>query len=390
MQEKEYSIAVLGSTGSVGTQALDVARQMNMRVTLLSGHTSVTALEEQIRAFSPKYCAVTDEASARDLRTRVADTDTEILSGVEGLLYGIHEDRSPTVVNSILGEAGLRPTLAVLEDGKRLALANKESLVIAGDIVNASARLHNSLILPVDSEHSAIFQSLSGGKPEEVRRILLTASGGPFFGYTEDRLKTVTLADTLRHPTWNMGKKITVDSATLMNKGFEVIEAVHLFSLRPEQVTVVVHRESIIHSAVEYVDNTVIAELSSPDMRSCVQYAVTYPDRAPAVTEQLDLFRVGTLSFYPPDEAAFPLLPLAFRAIKAGGAVPATLNAANEIAVSAFLQENIAFYQISEAVQRTTDRLLSDAKQAKSLDEILFYDREARKLTEEYIRHFTH
>ncbi len=376
------NIAVLGSTGSVGTQALDVASQMGLCASLISGHRSVTLLEEQIRRFHPALCAVTDPSAARDLAVRVKDTSTRILSGEAGLLSAIAEAPAETVVNSILGEAGLRPSLAVLTAGKRLALANKESMVIAGDIVNATARRYGAEILPVDSEHSAIFQSLAGGKREEVRRILLTASGGPFFGYTAEQLRKVTLKDTLAHPTWKMGKKITVDSATMMNKGFEVIEAMHLFGLRPEQIDVVVHRESIIHSAVEYIDNTVIAEMSMPDMRSCVQYAVTYPDRAPAVTERLDLFRVGSLSFYPPDAASFPCLPLAFRAAAAGGAVPATVNAANEVVVAAFLQEKIPFYRIAELVTEVVDSLSSRAKDAKTLDEIIAFDREARRLAE--------
>ncbi len=374
------NVAVLGSTGSVGTQALDVAAQMGLRVSLLSGNTSVSLLEEQIRRFSPDVCAVTDPASAKDLAIRIKDTHTRVLSGEAGLLSAIAESKAETVVNSILGEAGLRPTLATLEAGKRLALANKESLVIAGDIVNAVSRKHRAEILPVDSEHSAIFQSLLGGKREEVRRILLTGSGGPFFGYTKEELRRVTLRDALAHPTWKMGKKITVDSATLMNKGFEVIEALHLFGLRPEQIEVVVHRESIIHSAVEYIDNTVIAEMSLPAMRSCVQYAVTYPDRAPAVTERLDIFRVGSLSFYKPDTETFPCLALAFRAAAAGGAVPSTVNAAKEVIVAAFLAERIPFYRIAELVSEVTERLLPKAKEAKTLDEILAFDREARTL----------
>lgn len=379
------SVAILGSTGSVGMQAIDVALKNNIAVDMIAARSSVGKLEEQIRLLSPRVCAVTDEGAANDLRIRVKDTNTKIYAGDEGLIAAIHETEAPVAINAIIGEAGLLPTLAVIKAGKRLALSNKESLVIAGDIVMREARESSTEIIPVDSEHSAIFQTLLAGKTSEVRRILLTASGGPFFGYTREQLSRVTLQDTLRHPTWKMGKKITVDCATMMNKGFEVIEAAHLFSLPPEAVEVVVHRESIIHSAVEYIDNTVIAQMGTPDMRACVQYALTYPLRTEGVTEPLDLFSVGKLSFYRPDTEAFPLLSLAYTALSEGGAVPAVMNAANEVAVAAFLSERISFTDVSDIVYDLTMDLRSQAKKMTSLEEILSYDRIARSLAEERI-----
>ncbi len=371
------AVAVLGSTGSVGRQALDVCEKHGLYVDLLTANASVDVLEEQIRRFRPRLCAVGREDAARDLAVRVADTDTCIFSGEEGILDAIRESEAETYVNAILGEAGLLPTLAVIDTGRRLALSNKESLVVAGEIVMARARERGCELIPVDSEHSAIFQCLSAGNAKEVKRLLLTASGGPFFGYTREQLATVTAADTLRHPTWQMGAKITVDSATLMNKGFEVIEAVHLFGVSPDRVRVLVHRESIIHSAVEYIDNTVIAELSRPDMRACIQHAITYPARMEGCMGELDLFEVGSLTFRKPDGEAFPLLPLALDAIGRGGAMPAVVNAANEVAVAAFLCGEISFLGISDLVSGTYDRLTHCAGE-HTLEGIIAADREAR------------
>ncbi len=373
------SVAVLGSTGSVGRQALEVCEKHGLRVDLVTANASVDLLEEQIRKFSPRLCAVGNEDAARDLRTRVADTHTRIYAGEEGILDAIRESDAETYVNAILGEAGLLPTLAVIDTGRRLALSNKESLVVAGEIVMARAQERECELIPVDSEHSAIFQCLSAGEKKEVKRLWLTASGGPFFGYTREQLTTVTAADTLRHPTWQMGAKITVDSATLMNKGFEVIEAVHLFGVTPDQIRVLVHRESIIHSAVEYIDNTVIAELSRPDMRACIQHAITYPARTEGCMGELNLFEVGSLTFHEPDGAAFPLLPLALDAIGRGGAMPAVVNAANEIAVAAFLAGKTTFLGISDIVMGTYDRL-GHASDIHTLDGIIAADREAREV----------
>lgn len=374
---KTASVAVLGSSGSVGTQALDVCEKLGLRVDALTGGRNDQLLEEQIRRFRPRFCAMADADAARALRTRVRDTDTKIFEGEEGILALIGETDAKTAVNSILGLAGLAPTLAAARRGMRIATANKESIVAAGDLVNAAVRENGAELIPVDSEHSAIFQCLHCGTHGEVKRILLTASGGPFFGYTKEQLDRVTRADALRHPTWKMGAKITVDSATLMNKGLEVIEAVRLFGVAPAQITVVVHRESIIHSAVEYIDNAVIAELSHPDMRECVQYALTYPHRVPAVIEPLDLLKVGTLTFKRPDTETFPLLALAFRAIETGGLMPAVLSAANEAAVSLFLADKIRFAEIAAVVERAMDGF--NNKSDFTVEDVFSADREARK-----------
>ena len=351
------TIAVLGATGSVGTQALDVARSRGYRVDYISANRATADMEKYAREFRPKYVAMADAESARALKCALADTDVTVLPGESGVLEGIALTEASVIVNSIIGEAGLKPTLAVIDSGKRLALANKESLVIAGEIVMSRARARGVEILPVDSEHSAIYQSLKSGKGSEIKRILLTASGGPFFGKSREELSKVTLADTLAHPTWKMGKKITVDSATLMNKGFEIIEAAHLFGTPADKIQVLIHRESILHSAVEYIDNTVIGELSVPDMRMCVQYAVDYPDRCPTSSAELDLFSVGALTFRTPDTEAFPLLALAKRAMTDGGAMPAIVNAADEVAVAAFLEEKLSFLGISEVVIKTYERM---------------------------------
>lgn len=380
----QKTIAVLGSTGSVGTQSLDVARAGNMKVDYISGNSNLRLLEEQIREFHPRYCAVADEKNAKLLALSVADTDTKILSGADGVCEGIFLSGAEAVVNSILGEAGLAPTLAVIESGKRLALSNKESLVIAGDIVMAKVKEKHTQIIPVDSEHSAIFQSLVGNSNREIKKILLTASGGPFFGKDKDFLRGVMKSDVLAHPTWKMGAKITVDSATMMNKGFEVIEAAHLFSVKAEQIQVLVHRESILHSAVEYIDNAVIAQLGTPDMRLCVQYALTYPERAQSPVRELDLFELGALTFARPDTQTFSLLSLAYRALEDKGAMGAVINASNEVAVAAHLSDALPFYRISELVAQCYEQM-SYAKKYTSLEDIIASDREARRITQSLI-----
>ena len=378
------TIAILGATGSVGLQALDVARKREYRVDFMSAGANVESAERVAREFHPRAVAMASDDAARDLKLRLSDTDIKVLSGSEGILSGIAESEAVTVVNSILGEAGLLPSLAVIENKKRLALANKESLVIAGDVVMKRARECGVEIIPVDSEHSAIFQSLKSGKPTEVKRLLLTASGGPFFGKTKEELSRVTLFDTLAHPTWKMGKKITVDSATLMNKGFEIVEAAHLFGIGADRIRVLVHRESILHSAVEYVDNSVIGEFSVPDMRMCVQYAVDYPNRELSVADELDLVKLGKLTFSDPDTEAFPLLDLAKRAHSLGGGMCAVMNAADEVAVEAFLAERIGFADISETVLYTFDKMLA-AKESTTLDAIIEADRAAREIANERV-----
>ena len=383
------NMIVLGSTGSVGRQAIDVARQLNIKVDAISAHKDSVSVEAQARALNVKACAMSDEMAAKDLKNRLADTDIKVYAKSEGICDMISETgcdnpAGQVVENSILGEAGLKPTMATLESGKKLALANKESLVVGGEIVMRAAKKSGHEILPVDSEHCAIYQCLRSGNKKEIKNIILTASGGPFFGYSKQMLEDVTLEKTLAHPTWNMGAKITVDSATLMNKGFEVIEAVHLFGVRPNQVKVVVHRESIIHSAVEYIDNSVIAQMSVPDMRHCVQYALSHPQRTYATTEELDLFSIGKLTFAKPDMDTFVLLGKAFEVIEKGGALPAVLNAANEEAVAAFLQKKLSFCNIAEVVCNTVDEL-ADVSSVHELDDILRASAYARSVALQHI-----
>ena len=379
------NIVILGASGSVGRQAQDVARARGYKIDALSVGKNVAEAERAAREFNPRVVAVADEAAAADLKLRLADTEIKVTSGKQGICDMIAESTAETVVNAILGEAGLAPTLAAIDSGKRLALSNKESLVIAGEVVMRRATERGCEIIPVDSEHSAIFQSLKSGKNEEIRRIILTASGGPFYGRSAEELKSVTLEQTLAHPTWKMGKKITVDSATLMNKGFEVIEAAHLFSVKENQIEVVIHRESILHSAVEYIDNAIIGEFSLPDMRSCVQYAVDYPDRISGVGEPLDLFSLGKMTFARPDYDAFPLLSLAKRALSDGGAMGAVLNAADEIAVAAFLKGQIGFSDISRTVIAVYEKM-TDYKREISLEAISEADSQARLIAKELIK----
>ena len=377
------TVAILGATGSVGLQALDVAREAKYNIDFISAGHNAPLAERIARQFRPTAVAMADLRAANELKFRLKDTSIRVLAGQEGICHGVSESSADTVVNAILGSAGLLPTLSVIDSGKRLALANKESLVIAGDIVMSRARERGVEIIPVDSEHSAIFQSLHCGRRSEIRRLILTASGGPFYGRTREQLANITPAETLDHPTWKMGKKITVDSATLMNKGFEIIEAAHLFSVSPDRIEVVIHRESILHSAVEYVDNSIIGEFSLPDMRMCVQYAVDYPDRREGVGAPLDLVSLGRMTFARPDTAAFPLMDMARRAFFAGGGCPAVLNAADEIAVDAFLNGRIGFNDIARVVISTYE-MMGGAKYARTVKEILESDEEARRIAKQY------
>ena len=371
-------IMILGATGSVGRQAIDVAKKQGIKVTALAAGKSWEQVAADARALRVTAAAMSDEQAAAALSLALADTPIRVYSGEEGILEMIAADTEATfAVNAILGCAGLRPSLAVLSAGKNLALANKESLVVAGELVMGLAREKGLAVTPVDSEHSAIFQALRAGAEREIKRLILTASGGPFFGKKRTELKNITVADTLAHPTWQMGAKITVDSATLMNKGFEVIEAAHLFGIPADRVDVVVHRESIIHSMVEYIDNSVIAQMSVPDMRLPVQYALTAPTRTEAVIAPLDLVKIGKLTFAEPDTESFPLLAAARRAYLAGGAVGAVLNAANEVAVAAFLAEELSFLGISDTVLAVLEEM-PHARDAHTLDEILAIDSEAR------------
>lgn len=373
MNEKKH-VTVLGSTGSIGMQTLDVAEFSHCSVDALAFGRNIERGEEQIRKFKPKYVAVGDEKASRLLRVAVADTNTKIIDGEDCVCKMLSELHSDVCINAISGFAGLRPTLQAIRQFPRIGLANKETIVAAGGIVKKTAAENRSEIIPVDSEHSAIFQCLRGNSRNRIRRILLTCSGGPFFGATPERLKNATVAEALGHPTWNMGAKITVDSATLMNKGLELIEAMHLFDVSPDRIEIVIHRESIVHSMVEYHDRAIIAQLGASDMRIPIQYAITYPERLESPGEPLDFFKIGKLTFYEPDRNTFPLLALAEKTARSGGILPCVMNAANEEAVSLFLKEKITFSEISELVCETVeqyrnipDPTLSDIEEANIL-----------------------
>lgn len=376
------SITLLGSTGSIGVQALDVAAFHGMNIEALCFGSNIKLGEAQVRKFSPRFCAVFDEKAALDLKTRIADTETEIFCGTDGICEMTEAAGSDICLNAISGFAGLLPTMSAVKSCRRIALANKETLVAAGDIVMGAAKEHGCEIVPVDSEHSAIFQCLQAGKRDEVKRLILTCSGGAFFGYTKEKLATVTREQALGHPTWNMGAKITIDCATLMNKGLELIEAMHLFSVPASKTDIVIHRESIIHSMVEYIDNTVMAQLGSHDMRLPIQYALTYPDRAEAAGERLDLVGLGRLSFFSPDYETFPLLGLARRMAEAGGNMPCVMNAANEEAVGFFLSGRILFSEIPELVMRVCEETARIEK--PSLSDIIEENMRAHALTANY------
>ena len=352
------NIAILGSTGSIGTQTLDIIRkQPGLKVTALSAGRNTKLLEEQIREFHPGLVSVQDEDSAKNLRVRIADLDTKVVSGMDGLLAVATEPASELLVTAIVGMIGLRPTVAAIKAGKNIALANKETLVTAGHIIMPLAKEFGVSILPVDSEHSAIFQCLQGESMNPIDKILLTASGGPFRGRKTEELRQMKAADALKHPNWSMGKKITVDSATLVNKGLEMIEAGWLFSVGADQIEVVVHPQSIIHSAVQYADGAVIAQLGIPDMHLPIQYALFYPERKPLPQEKLDLFALGSLTFERPDEETFRGLALARKAMKTGGNLPTVLNAANERAVALFLQDRIPFLKIAEIIEESMENI---------------------------------
>lgn len=371
-------IALLGATGSIGRQTLEVARELGLTVAALTAHTNIGLLERQARQFRPRLAAVYDAAAAAVLRDRLSDTDIEVLAGEEGLLAAATLAEADTLVTAVMGSVGLAPTLAAIRQGKRIALANKETLVCAGELVMSAAAEYGAEIIPVDSEHSAVFQCLQGCRDRgEVRRILLTCSGGPFYGKTHDQLEHVTAADALRHPNWHMGAKITIDSATLMNKGLEVIEAMRLYALPVEQVQPVIHRQSIVHSLVEFRDGALLAQLGTPDMKLPIRYALTYPYRAETPDAPLDLLQCGALTFAAPDEDAFPCLRLARQCGKTGGTSCAILNGANEAAVALFLRGDIGFNDIHRCVERALSRLA--VKYQPSLADILEADRAARQ-----------
>ncbi|OUQ80621.1 1-deoxy-D-xylulose-5-phosphate reductoisomerase [Flavonifractor sp. An100] len=371
-------ISILGSTGSIGRQSLEVIASCGMEVAALTANASVERLEAQARQFHPELAVLVDEKAAADLKVRLADISVRVASGMEGLLEAAAISSADTVITAVVGMVGLRPTLAAIREGKRIALANKETLVCAGSLVLEEARDYAAEILPVDSEHSALFQSLEGNRDRgEVKRLILTCSGGPFYGKKAPELEHVTREDALRHPNWSMGAKITVDSATLMNKGLEFIEAMHLYQMPPEKISVLIHRESIIHSLVEYCDNAVIAQLGAPDMRLPIQYALTWPKRVPGPADPLDLWNCGALTFGSPDLETFRCLALAMEAAKTGGTAGAILNGANEAAVGLFLAGKIRFLEIGEKVARAMESV--PVVQQPTLMDVLEADRAARE-----------
>ena len=370
------NLVILGSTGSIGTQALEVAQQAGYRVVGLAAARQVDLLEKQIRTFAPEMVAMYDEKAANELRERVSDLPVQVLSGMDGLCTLAAMPQADMVLNSVVGMVGLRPTLAAVEAGHDVALANKETLVAGGAFVMDAVRRAGVKLLPVDSEHSAIFQCLQGCPPERrLQRLILTASGGPFFGRSREQLEGVSLADALNHPNWSMGQKITIDSATMMNKGLELIEAAWLFDMPPEKIDIVVHRESIIHSLVEYDDNAVLAQLGTPDMRVPIQYALTYPDRLPCPAKQLRLEDWKNLTFYAPDDEAFPAMNL-------GGLYPAALNAANEVAVGAFIAGKIGFSDITRLAAKALEQELPTPT---SVEDVFAADEMVRRQTREAI-----
>ena len=371
------SISILGSTGSIGRQTLDVAQKLDLTVTALTAKKNVELMEQQARQFKPRLAVMTDPAAARALRLRLADTTTTVLSGEEALCEAATAPEAEAVVTAVMGMVGLKPTLAAIGEKKRIALANKETLVCAGELVMAEAARCGAEIVPVDSEHSAIFQCLQGCRDrEEIKRLILTCSGGPFFGKKREELRAVTREDALRHPNWSMGAKITVDSATLMNKGLEVIEAMRLYRLPLSQVDVVIHRQSIVHSLVEFRDGAVLAQLGTPDMRLPIRYALTWPARCESREPPLDLLSCPPLTFDRPDPEAFPCLRLALEAAREGGTACAVLNAANEEAVARFLAGTIRFLEIPELVARVRQQVKTVP--AADLAAVLEADRAAR------------
>ncbi len=372
------NLCILGSTGSIGTQALDVVRKLGIKISALTAATDVNTIEAQVREFRPELAVMFDENSAKDLKSRIADTSTKVKSGMDGLMEAAVISSADTVLNSVVGMVGLQPTLAAINAGKNIALANKETLVTGGKLVMDAVAKNNVSMYPVDSEHSAIFQCLQGmNDKKELKKIILTASGGPFFGKSAKELENVTVEQALNHPNWSMGRKITIDSATMMNKGLEVIEAKWLFDVDVDNIEVVVHRESIIHSMTEFADNSVIAQLGVADMRIPIQYAITYPCRLPSPVSELSLTDIGTLTFAKPDFDTFVCLSQCIRAIKQGELAPVAANGANEAAVELFLNNKISFLQIGELVKGAVDSV--SLNKITSVSDILDADKAARE-----------
>lgn len=374
-------IAVLGSTGSIGTQTLAIVReQKDLKIAALAAGSNIVVLEQQMREFLPGLVCVWDEKKAEELKVKTADLQIKIVSGIDGLIEAAICPESEILVTAIVGMLGIKPTIAAIRAGKTIALANKETLVTAGHLIMPLAKEYHVPILPVDSEHSAIFQSLQGESGNRIAKILLTASGGPFRGRKTEQLKEIQVEDALRHPNWSMGKKITIDSSTLVNKGLEVMEAKWLFGVDLEQIQVVIHPQSVIHSAVEYEDGAVIAQMGTPDMRLPIQYALYYPERRKLSGERLDLFRLGQLTFEEPDTETFRGLALAYDAMKKGGNIPTVFNAANEKAVAMFLEQKIRYPEITEIIEACMEQ--ADFRNTPDVDQIL----ETESCVYEYIR----
>lgn len=376
------AISILGSTGSIGKQTINVAKRLNLPVKAISVQKSIGLAEQQARELQPELVAVFDADAAKELRSRLSDTNIRVVSGEEGLIEAATIESADCVVTAVSGAIGLKPTLAAIDTGRRIALANKETLVCAGDIVMACAKEKGAEILPVDSEHSAIFQCLCGRNPGELRKILLTGSGGPFRGKPIEELEHVTPEQAVRHPNWSMGAKISVDSATMMNKGLEFIEAMHLFACKPDDIEVIVHPESIIHSMVELVDGSVIAQLGVPDMELPIQLALTYPERAASDSDRLDFFSLGKMTFEKPDLKKLPCLDMAIQSAKIGGTATTVLSAANEVAVALFLNHQIGYNQIYRSVAEALEHVKFTAK--PDLETILEADHAARIYVKEH------
>ncbi len=379
------NLSIIGSTGSIGTQALDVARKHGLNICALTAYSNIDILEQQVREFKPSLAVVFCSDKAKELELRIADTSTAVLSGMDGLIAASTINEAEMVLNSVVGMVGLIPTLNAIKAHKDIALANKETLVAGGRLVMDAAKENNVKIYPVDSEHSAIFQCLQGmNDKKELKKLILTASGGPFFGKTTEELRNVTVEDALNHPNWSMGAKITVDSASMMNKGLEIIEASWLFDMPQDKIDVVVHRESVIHSMIQFVDNSVIAQLGLPDMRIPIQYAITYPNRFESPVGELDFAQISNLSFYKPDYETFKCLKAAKEAINIGGTAPAIVNGANEAANKLFRDGKIKFLDIGELVCSSLKNVKNN--EIKSVDDVLFADKSARQYVYDLVK----
>lgn len=375
-------LSILGSTGSIGTQALEVCDNLNIKAVSLVANSNVRVIEEQIRRFKPEVAALYNEKAARELRLAVKDTDTRILEGSDGVLEAVTYSQADTVLTSVVGTAGLLPTISAIEAGKNIALSNKETLVTAGKIITDLVRKKGVKLFPVDSEHSAIFQCIAGNRDRDISRLILTASGGPFRGYSRQALKSVTVKEALNHPNWSMGSKITIDSATMMNKGLEVIEAMWLFDIPVSQIDIVVHPQSIIHSMVEFNDGSVMAQMGAPDMRIPIQLALTWPERISNSFNKIDFDKLSCLNFEKPDYNTFEALKLAKEAAETGGTMPCAMNAANEVAVELFLEEKISFLEITEVIKLVMKNHIVNTEPV--LNDIIDTDRASRELARSF------